>query len=205
LTVAVPSADQRFVGEICGFGTASGCRVVIGRWPESPFGSFADAMVEQADGHRLLIAPSDEIGDFVGGVYGFDDTVVATVSTERAVDALRFVGGPLVADVTIGGRDPLGWALRGVPRAVAASPRWAAVVDPIARMTLRGVRTSGRTAGGREFYGATDRHHVDAVRATWDGADLGSLADVDPPVRFGFSSTPRRPSIVAVTTTVRPR
>jgi hypothetical protein len=43
------------------------------------------------------------------------------------------------------------------------------------------------------------------VEASWAGTDLGDLADVDPPVRFGFSSTPRRPSIVAVTTTVQPR
>jgi hypothetical protein len=69
---------------------------------------------------------------------------------------------------------------------------------------MRGVRTSGRTAAARETYGATDRRRVTAVRATWGGQDLGTLADIDPPVRFGFSSTPIRPSIVAVTTTVRP-
>ena len=205
LTDAVRPADQRFVGEICGFGTASGCRVVIGRWPQSPFGSFADAMVEQADGHRLLIAPSDELAAYVSGVYGFDETVVAPVSTERVTGRLRFVGGPLAAAVTIGGRDPLGWVLRGVPTALATSTRWAVAVDPIARLTMRGVRTRGSTVGGDEFYGATDRHHVTAVQASWDGVDLGPLTDVEPPVRFGFSSTPRRPSIVAVTTTVRPR
>ncbi|MET0460640.1 MAG: hypothetical protein ABW195_15425 [Ilumatobacteraceae bacterium] len=196
--------DQRFEGEICGVGTTSGCRVVIGRWPRSPFGSFADAMVEQADGHRLLIAPTHQIADYVSGVYGFDETVVATVDTRRTAGALELRGGPLVVEVTIGGRDLLGWALRGVPEAVATSPRWAAVIDPIARLTMRGVRTSGTTVGGHEFYGATDRHHVTAVRATWDGVDLGPLSDVDPPVRFGFSSAPRHPSIVAVTTTVRP-
>ena len=205
LTDGVRAADHRFVGEICGFGTASGCRVVIGRWPRSPFGSFADAMVEQPDGHRLLIAPTDEVATYVSGVYGFDETVVATVGTERSDGRLRFDGGPLVADVTIGGRDPLGWALRGVPSAIATSTRWATVVDPIARLTMHGVRTRGTTTGGQEFYGATDRHHVEAVHATWDGVELGPLADVDPPVRFGFSSAPRHPSIVAVTTTVRPR
>jgi hypothetical protein len=31
---------------------------------------------------------------------------------------------------------------------------------------------------------------------------LGALADVDPPVRFGFGSTPRFPALVRVTTTV---
>jgi hypothetical protein len=105
--------------------------------------------------------------------------------------------------VAIGGRDALGWALRAVPRSVATSAWWPAAVDPFARVLLRGVRTRGTTPGGEERYGATDRHRVDAVTASWDGSDLGPLAPVDPPVRFGFSSTPRRPSVVTVVTTVR--
>lgn len=195
---------QRFDGEICGFGTASGVRVVIGRWVESPYGSFADAMVEHADGRRLLVAPQDEIAELVGGVYDFDELVISEVTTVRSPGRLEFVGGPLTADVTLGRRDALGWALRAVPRPVARSVTWARLVDPVARLTMRGVRTSGRTATARETYGATDRHRVTAVRATWDGDDLGLLADVDPPVQFGFSSTPIRPSIVAVTTIIRP-
>jgi len=35
-----------------------------------------------------------------------------------------------------------------------------------------------------------------------DGVDLGELALVDPPCRFGFSSTPRSPSVTSVVTTV---
>lgn len=162
-------------------------------------------MTEDDGGRRIFIAPTAELADFVGGVYAFDEVVVAPVVTERRDGCLRFRGGPLEVCVDVGRRDLLGWVLRAVPRRVATSPRWAMITDPVARLTLRGVRTRGRTAGGDEFYGATDRHRVIGVRATWDGADLGPLADVDPPVRFGFSSTPRRPSIVGVTTTVRTR
>jgi hypothetical protein len=196
-------AHQRFDGEICGFGTASGVRIVIGRWADSPYGSFTDAMVEHPGGRRVLVAPSVDLADFVGGVYAFHDTVVCEVFTERSPGHLTFTGGPLTADVTIGKRDALGWALRCVPRSLATSVAWARFVDPLARMTMRGVRTSGRTATARETYGATDRRRVTAVRATWATQDLGPLADIDPPVRFGFSSTPIRPSIVAVTTTIR--
>ena len=205
-SVRAPSGGvtQRFDGEICGFGTTSGVRIVIGRWRRSPFGSFGDAMVEHPGGHRTLIAPSHDVAQLVGGVYAFDDTVVVDVLTERSPGRLRFTGGPLAADVSIGARAALGWALRSVPRPLATSQTWARVIDPIARVTMRGVRTIGRTAGGRETYGATDRHHVTAVEATWDGSDLGELADVDPPVRFGFSSVPTRPSIVVVTTSIRP-
>jgi hypothetical protein len=195
---------QRFAGEICGFGTASGVRAVIGRWTSSPIGSFADAMVEHPGGDRVLIAPSVEVAELIGGLYAFDDTIISDVGTERAPGCLRFSGGPLTADVTIGHRDALGWALRCVPPALATSVWWATIIDPVARVTMRGVRTTGRTVGGRETYGATDRRRVTAVQASWAGDDLGPLADVVPPVRFGFSSTPTRPSIVAVTTTIRP-
>jgi hypothetical protein len=41
------------------------------------------------------------------------------------------------------------------------------------------------------------------VSASWDGVDLGGVAPVLPPVRFGFGSSPARPSIVSVVTTVR--
>lgn len=198
------TSEQSFDGEICGFGTTSGVRVVIGRWTDTPFGPFADAMVEHPDGRRRLIAPTAEIGAFIAGVYGFDEVLLDDVVASRSAGGLRFAAGPLAADVDLGGRDALGRLLRLVPRRVATSVTWARLVDPIARLTMDGVRTSGRTEHALETYGATDRHRVVAVHATWEGRALGALADVTPPVRFGFSSTPRRPSIVAVHTTVRP-
>jgi hypothetical protein len=88
---------------------------------------------------------------------------------------------------------------------VATSPAWPVVVDPIARALMPGVRTRGVTPGGTETYAATDLHRVTTMTGSWHGHDLGSLAPLEPPVRFGFSSAPRRPSIVAVTTTVRRR
>jgi hypothetical protein len=80
---------------------------------------------------------------------------------------------------------------------------WVTNTDMIARGLLRGVRTRGTTPGGTELYEATDRHRVRVIKGTWNNTELGDLRDVDPPVRFGFSSTPRQPSIVEVTTTVR--
>ena len=53
-SLGVVDAEDRFVGEIAGAGTTSGTRLVIGHWPTSPFGPIADAMVEDADGHRVL-------------------------------------------------------------------------------------------------------------------------------------------------------
>lgn len=195
---------QRFVGEICGFGTAAGTRIVIGRWAESPFGSFADAMVEDIAGHRTLIAPNTDVGGYISEIYAFDDVIVEQVRCERGDALLRFDGGPLRAVAEIGRRDVLGWTLSVMPRRVATSPRWATIIDPIAARALRGVRTRGVTEGGEEFYGATDRRELIGARASWAGGNLGEMRPVDPPVRFGFGSTPKKPSIVTVTTTVRP-
>jgi hypothetical protein len=194
-----------FHGEICGFGTASGVRIVLGCWASSPFGTFADAMIEHPSGRRTLVAPRADVARFITGIYAFDETIVAEVRAVRSPHRLHVSGGPLSADVTIGNRSLAGWALRCVPRALAASVTWAALIDPVARVVMHGVRTSGRTPGGRETYGATDHHSLRAANARWHGVALGELRDLDPPVRFGFSSAPRRPSIVAVTTTVRPR
>ncbi len=200
------SADVlRFRGEICGAGTAEGTRVVIGRWTASPFGSFSDAMVERGDGRRVLIAPTAPVAEFISHVYAFDEILLADVAVERSNDELRFVGGPLQARVVVGGRDLLGWVLRAVPAPLAASRAWATAIDPVARLVLDGVRTRGTTAGGEEYYGALDRHRVTGLQASWGGVDLGGLRDVTPSVRFGFSSTPTRPSVVRVVTTVVPR
>ena len=194
---------ERFVGEICGFGTSSGVRIVIGRWERSPLGSFADAMVEHGDGRRVLVAPSHEVATYVGSIYEFDDVVESAVVVRRETDSLTFSGGPLQADVAIGRRSGLGQVLRRVPRVIAAGRIWPVLADPVVRLVMPGVRARGVTPGGREAYSATDLRVVDAVTATWDGDDLGGLAPLEPPVRFGFSSAPRCPSIVTVTTTVR--
>ena len=200
LTGGVPT--DVFVGEICGIGSALGVRVVIGRWPVSPFGSVADAMVEDATGRRVFVASNDSLADYVTSIYSFDDVIVGPVDCERSPGRLRFDGGPLRLDVTLGRRDILGWALQAVPYRIATNERWVAFTDVVARRLLRGVRTRGTTPGGTELYSATDRHTVRSIEGTWDDTDLGGLRDVDPPVRFGFSSTPRKPSIVEVTTTV---
>lgn len=191
---------ERFDGAIAGVGTTSGVRVVVGRWPSSPYGSFADAMVETATGHRILVAPTQQVADFVATTYSFDEVRVEPIT----VDAdWRVRSDSLELALTVGGTTPLGLLLRCVPRRLAASPAWCSVTDPVARVVLRGVRTRGSAGNGRrEFYGATGARRVTAARGSLDGVDLGTLAPVDPPPRFGFSSTPRGPSVTDVVTTV---
>lgn len=207
------SRTWTFTGRILGVGTSSGVRLVVGVWDTSPLGSFADVMVERADGHRVLLAPSREVADFVTGTYTFDETRIEPVEVDLAAGsptardgapATFSVATPsLTLAATLGRRTALGWLLRGIPRRVAASPLLSTVTDPVARVVLRGVRTRGSAGRGRqEFYGATDLRTVTAVTARLDGVDLGTLTPVDPPARFGFSSTPRRPALTEVVTTI---
>jgi hypothetical protein len=130
---------------------------------------------------------------------------VRTVPVAADVEDGRWVvtADDLRVEFTTGRRVPLGWALRAVPGPLARSTTWATVVDPVARWVLRGVSTRGQARSGRrEWYGATDLHAVTSLRGTLDGRALGDLAPVHPPTRFGFSSTPPRPSVTTVVTTV---
>lgn len=193
----------RFDGRIAGFGTASGVRVVVGMWPRSPLGGFADVMLERADGHRILLAPSGEVARFVSATYEFDDVRVVPVSYSRSGREITVDAGPFEARFTVGGISPLGRLLRIVPRRLATHPAWLRLIDPVARILVPGARTAGSAGGGRrEFYGVTSARKVTAITSTWDGDDLGALARLHPPVRFGFGSAPAAPHIVEVVTTI---
>ncbi|HEX8970462.1 hypothetical protein [Oryzihumus sp.] len=193
----------RFAGQIAGLGTSGGTRVVIGRWLQSPLGSFADVMVERPDGHRVLLAPTQQVADFVAATYTFDEVRLTPVTVVATADRWRLEAGPLTLTLGLGRRTTLGWLLHGIPSPVATAPWFAGAVDPVARVVLRGVRTRGTAGQGRrEWYGATDVRALRTAAGAWEGEDLGVLRPVDPPVRFGFGSTPARPSVTSVVTTV---
>ncbi|GGF35912.1 hypothetical protein GCM10011519_06800 [Marmoricola endophyticus] len=175
---------------------------MVGRWDDSPWGPFTDVMVAAADGTRVLLAPSEQVASYVGATYTFDRVELGPVqATGEGRWAVR--GPGLVLDLEVGGRLPLGRLLRLVPRRVATAPAWSALTDPIARTMLRGVRTRGSAGQGRqEFYGATDLHRVVAAGGSWRETDLGALAPVWPEPGFGFGSTPSRPSVTRLVTTI---
>lgn len=194
---------MHFDGWIAGIGTAAGLRCVVGHWTSSPLGSFTDVMVEQPDGHRLLLAPTAEVAEFVGTTYRFDETRIGPVIATRHGDHWTVTAAPLSCEFTVGPRPPLGHLLRAVPRRLAVAPRWISAIDLIARRVLPGVRTRGSAGGGRnEYYAALDLHRITAADVGWDGVDQGGLAEVHPPVRFGFGSTPRMPSLARMHTLV---
>jgi hypothetical protein len=194
---------SRFDGAIVGVGTASGTRLVLGLWPESPFGSIQDAMVEHPDGHRVLVAPSAEVGQYIAGTYQFDEVRIEPTELHIRGNRWTFASSSLQVTLTVGRRTGVGVLLSVVPRVIARTRIWCAVTDPVARRVRPGVRTRGTAGGGRrEWYCGLDERRVVDAQASWEGVGLGELRPVDPPVRFGFGSTPRVPCWVRVTTFV---
>jgi hypothetical protein len=197
------TSTERFDGWIGGIGTSSGLRLVVGHWPRSPYGPFTDVMLEQPDGHRVLLAPTQQVADFVATTYTFDEIRLVPVAMQVDDAAARLDAADLTATFRLGRRSPLGLLLRAVPTRLATAPRWIATIDAIARRVLPGVRTVGSAGHGRtEYYGARDLHRITDATVHVGGTDQGRMTDVDPPVHFGFGSTPTTPSWVRITTLV---
>ena len=154
---------------------------MVGRWDDSPLGRFADVMLAEPDGTRVLLAPDERVAEFVSTTYRFDRVEIAAGGRDgrgRLPGASQAPG--LELSFRVGGRPLLGWLLRLVPRRLATSTAWARVTDPVARLVLRGVRTRG-TAGNdrREYYGATDLHRIHELSGRWQGTDLGGARPGD--------------------------
>jgi hypothetical protein len=197
--VSPPRRRIELRGVIASAGFAAGHRLVVGHWLDSPIGAFTDVMWAQPDGTRVLLAPSPEALALITGVYGFDRTVVVDVQAEHHADRraarLAVVAGP-VELVLEGGRPVPVPLSRWAP-----FTRW--VQGPVARAAL-GVRTYGVTPTGvEEWYRASSVRWVRAGVARVDGVDAGPWGPVRPPVRFGVSEPPARPSIVAISPLLR--
>lgn len=194
----------QFDGAIAGMGTSSGTRLVVGMWPLSPFGSVTDVMIERADGHRILLAPTQPLADFIAATYQFDEIRITPVLRMRDGNKKWMVStDELALTFELGRRSALGLLLLAQPRRLARARWWATAQDPIARVVMDGVRTRGTGGGGRrEWYSAQDMQRIRSVNARFDGVDLGELRPVTPPVRFGFGSTPEAPSMVRVLTRI---
>lgn len=177
--------------------------MVVGSWAQSPFGPFADVMAETADGERTLLAPNEIVADFVSLTYTFDRIEVGPVRVHHRPDGFTVDTPTLSVDGSLGGPAPFDWLLRLVPRPLATAPAWLRAIDPVAARLVSGVRTAGSAGNGRrEYYGVRRTRRITAIRGRFRGADLGDLTPLDPPVRFGFSSAPTTPQMVAVTTTI---
>ncbi len=193
----------RFHGSITGIGTTSGVRIVVGQWAQTPYGTFNDVMLQTPDGHRRLLAPTAQVAEFIEQTYTFDEVDIVPVDVAINGNSYELHSGDLDVNWTIGGRTAIGGLLRTVPGKLAVAPAWCRVIDPIARVVMRGVRTAGTARAGRqEFYGARDVHAVISTSGQYAGKPLGALAAVEPAVSFGFGSVPTKPAVTRIVTTI---
>ena len=177
--------------------------MVIGTWHDSPLGAFADVMMEDAAGVRTLLAPNDDVAEFVSETYTFDRVELGPVDSGITANGFTLSAPGLALTATLGGPAPFDWLLRLVPAPLAAQPAWLRAINPIASRLVPGVQTAG-TAGHdrREYYGVRRTRLIASVSGAFRGDDLGDLTPLEPPVRFGFSSAPPTPQLVSVTTTI---
>ena len=145
------------------------------------------------DGTRRLVTASQDAAAFVSAVYRFDEVVVDPGFSARLTGRELALEAPVLG-LKLVVRAGRGWPVP--PPGPASITRY--VAGPVARRAL-GVRTYGVSPTGvREWYRARWYRPLAEAAASIDGRDLGSLASLDPPVRFGFSEPPRRPSMVWV-------
>lgn len=197
------SALTRMEGTIAGCGFASGDRFVAGIWEQGPLGPMNDLMWAQPNGARVLLAGDQRVASYVGGVYDFDQVEVVEFDVRESTPTrLCLRAGAIELDLEAR-PGPRVFALR--PKALRRARWWIRVEDValrplVGRFLLKGaegVRGYGLSPSGvREWYAIDSYSPVVAAKGAIGGQDLGAMAPLDPPVRFGFSEFPRRPALV---------
>ena len=101
---------------------------MVGHWTDTPLGAFADAMVETAAGHRVLLAPRQEVADFIEATYSFDEVRLEPFAVTVDGDRWPVRSPSLELDLVVGGGRrsvrPCAWSRAGWPsrRPGARSP-----------------------------------------------------------------------------------
>jgi len=163
-------------------------------WSASPFGAIADVMIEDAGGHRTLLAPRQEVADFIAATYVFDEIRVEAIALREDDRSLIVCSPSLRVELRLGRRTGVGRLLVLVPGPLRRARWWCRAIGPVARRLRAGVQTVGTAGGGRrEYYCAADEHLIESAQASFDGFGLGRLRPVLPAVQFGFASAPPTP------------
>ena len=173
---------ETLAGSITSVGFSSGHRFVVGHWPESPIGAFADIMWARPDGSRALLA-AEKAAAFVTSVYPFDEVEVQKVLV--AVEERR---------LTVRARDlRLSLALG---RLVVPFPPPAPAWSPARSRTCAPTPSSGpgprgvSPTGVSEWYRTRSLRWVSEASASLHGESLGPMGTVRRPLGFGFTDPP---------------
>jgi len=181
-----------FKGRITSSGFESGDRIVVGAWKESPFGEFTDIMWAKPDGTRVLIAPTQEIVDYVTAMYSFDEVLLEDIITTGEDRNQKVKSNTMELDFS--------WN-RGLPIPFKRSLLFISTVELFFAKLFFGTRTYGVTKNNRKEWYAIDRvSHIKKANAKISGKDPGDFTSINEPCKFGFSEAPKRPSSCEVRT-----
>ncbi|MBM47436.1 MAG: hypothetical protein QGF28_03340 [Candidatus Thalassarchaeaceae archaeon] len=179
-----------FEGRVISSGFSTGDMMVIGDWDKSPFGPFTDLMWAKPDGTKVLIAPAQEIADYVSSMYSFEEVVVAPLEISRGKRSIE-VNCNL-------GRTAMSWGW-SLPLPFRR-PLWfiANIEAPFARI-LFGTKTHGATRNGRkEWYHVRGLSRLISAEIEIEGRASDQMTGSTPGACFGFSNPPRMPLSVRV-------
>ena len=181
-----------FQGRITSSGFQTGDRVVVGAWKSSPFGNFTDIMWAKPDGTRILIAPNQEIADYVTDMYSFDDVLLEAIDIEEDGRNLSVKCKTMKLEFS--------WK-KGFAIPFKRSLLFIATVELFFAKLIFSTRTYGLTRNNRQEWYAIDRvSNLSRASAKIEGEDVGDMASMSPPCKFGFSEAPRKPASCEVRT-----
>jgi uncharacterized membrane protein len=181
-----------FKGRITSSGFSSGDRIVVGAWNESPFGEFTDIMWAKPDGQRVLIAPNQEVADYVDAMYSFDQIEIQDINIKHGENNLSVDCNSMKLEFE--------WN-RGFRIPFKRSLFFIATVELFFAKLFFGTRTHGVTKNHRKEWYAIDRvSKITNAEALISGQNLGRMSSMSEPCKFGFSEAPKKPSSCEVRT-----
>jgi len=163
-------------------------------------GPIADVMWARPDGSKVLLAET-EVAEYVTGIYPFDQVETTDVSVRESPGhrsrgrRIDVGAGRVQLSLSTGGR-----ALLFPPR-----PRFlTATVERWMARALLGVNAYGVSPTGvEEWYRTQSVQLVTEATASINDQEVGPLSRIEPPVGFGFSEPPARPTHVRLRVDLR--
>ncbi len=179
-----------FEGRVTSSGFPTGDKVVIGDWESSPLGPFTNLMWAKPDGTRVLIAPTQELADYVSALYSFEEVIVTPLEVSRGKNSIEIISDIGRVDMAWGWVFPLPFK----------RPLWfiANIEAPFARLFF-GTKTHGVTRNGwREWYHVRGLSRLVSAEVELEGRSSNKMSKSNRRVCFGFSEPPRMPLSVRV-------
>ena len=181
-----------FQGRITSSGFQTGDRIVVGAWNSSPFGTFTDIMWAKPDGTRVLIAPTQEIADYVTAMYSFDEVILEDIVSREEGRSLSIKCKSMDLQFS--------WK-KGFAIPFKRSLLFISTVELFFARLIFSTRTYGLTRNNRKEWYAIDRvSNLSEATATILGEDAGVMTPMHPPCKFGFSEAPKKPASCEVRT-----